>query len=266
MKTSIPLLCIAVISISITTARSAVDSTPPPGEPPPTPNYQLVFNDNFLTDPNSNGKWTIFRRQHDLNNEGYWDATNHVWYLTRPENNLAIAAFANYELTARNWKVDFKYRIDNGPAGADGIVFMFYKDKSAYGVPDSGTYMGFQTRNRDGSDNPVTGYGLTFDTYQYSGCDPIQRQNYVAVVEDTICNADIYQPCTKIDDNQWHLVELTFDDGHLALTIDRQTVSGFSLCKPNSSFTGIGFGAGTGSNVSNQIIDDFEIWVAHPDN
>src|SRR5262249_44662734 len=104
------------------------------------PVYTLVFSEDFSTDPNSNGKWTVFRRQNNINEEGKWDAPTQTWYLTTKFNDLATAAFANYELTATTWKVDFRYKVDNGPGGADGFCFMFYKDKGAYGVPDSGTY------------------------------------------------------------------------------------------------------------------------------
>ena len=229
---------------------------------PATRSYSLVFSDDFSTNPNSNGQWTVFRRQGDLNEEGYWDAATHVWYLTRPKKDLAIAAFANYELTARVWKVDFKYRIDNTGKGADGFVFMFYKDKGAYGTPDSGTYMGFQTRNPNGSDNPVAGYGLQFDTYQYGGCDPVQ-ENYVAIVEDVICNsAKVYRPFAIIDDNIWHSIEFTYTNRHLSCTIDGTIVHGFVFDQVDYTYTGVGFGAGTGSQISNQIIDDFQIWVS----
>jgi Bacterial lectin len=263
MKTGIVPLCIATIFVSVAPGLFAGDPSPSPAPagPPLAPHYHLVFSDDFSTDPNTNGNWTIFRRQHDPNNEGYWDPVHHDWYLTRATTNLAIAAFANYELTAQSWKVDFRYRVDNGPMGADGFIFMFYKDKDAYGVPDSGSYMGFQTRNANGSDNPVPGYGVQFDTYQYSGCDPI-LENYVAIAEDAICNHQVYQPCSKIDDNKWHFVEFAYNNAHLSLTIDGRTVSGFTMCKPDYTFTGVGFGGGTGSYVSNQIIDNVQIWVA----
>jgi hypothetical protein len=229
------------------------------------PSYQLVFSDDFSTDPNSNRNWTVFRRQGDPNKEGYWDPTQQVWYLTTQAVNLATAAFANYELTATSWKVDFKYRVDNRPRGADGFVFMFYKDESRYETrpPDSGSYMAFQTRNPNGSDNPVAGYGLQFDTSQYSGCDPL-LENYVAIIQDVVCNsAQVYRPYAKIDDNIWHSVEFTFTNGHLACTIDGSAVEGATISNPDYSHTGIGFGAGTGSDVSNQVIDDFQIWIAN---
>jgi hypothetical protein len=264
LRTKLPGL-FAIIYYALASVAFAVESEPTPhSEPVAPPSYQLVFSDDFSTDPNTNGNWTVFRRQDNPNREGYWDPTQQVWYLTTRFFNLACAAFANYELTATNWKVDFKYRVDNGPGGADGFVFMFYKDKSAYELrpPDSGTYMAFQTRNPDNSKNPVPGYGLQFDTYQYRGCDPL-LENYVAIVQNVICHsAQVYRPFDKIDDNTWHSVEFTFNNGHLACTVDGSAVEGATISDPDYSHTGIGFGAGTGSYVSNQIIDDFEIWIA----
>ena len=259
MKTNVLCLC---LTLSTLIAPSLFGAEPTPSGQPPAPrDYTLVFSDDFSTDPNSNGQWTVSRRQGDLNQEGYWDATKQVWYLTRQAENLAVAAFANYELTARSWKVDFKYRVDKKNTGADGFIFMFYKDKAAYGTPDSGSYMGFQTRNANGTDNPVPGYGLQFDTYQYVDCDPVQ-ENYVAIVEDVICNsAKVYRPFEMIDDNIWHSVEFTYRNRRLTCVIDDITIHGFVFDRVDYTYTGIGFGAGTGGLFANQIIDDFQIWV-----
>src|SRR5690349_3270819 len=255
MKTTPTLICLTLASIAATHPLGAAEPTPSGAQapPPPQPKYTLVFSDDFSTDPNSNGQWTVFRRQGIVTQEGFWNATEHDWYLTTKNKNLACAAFANYELTATTWKVDFKYRVDNAANGADGFVFMFYKDKGAYGTPDSGTYMAFQTRNPNGSDNPVPGYGLQFDTYQYATCDPLVNQNYVAIVQDVICNsAMVFQPFSLIDDNVWHSVEFRFTDGRMTCTVDGKFFQGFALHDPDYTYTGIGFGAGTGSNISNQ--------------
>lgn len=261
MKAKLAFLFLILSSLATTATLFAVEPTPSGGRPV-THDFTLVFSDDFSTNPNSNGQWTVFRRQGDVNQEGYWDATNHVWYLTRPTKDLAIAAFANYELTAHAWKANFRYRIDKTGKGADGFVLMFYKDKGAYGTPDSGTYMGFQIRDPTGGvDKPVLGYGLQFDTYQYIGCDPLQ-ENYVAIVEDVICSsAKVYRPFAYVDDNLWHAVEFTYTNRHIECTIDGTIVHGFVLENPDYTYTGIGFGAGTGSSFSNQVIDDFQIWV-----
>jgi hypothetical protein len=246
-------------------SRFAVEPTPH-SEPLLAPSYQLVFSDEFSTDPNSNGNWTVFRAQNDPTREGYWDPTQQVWYLTTQSGGLATAAFANYELTATSWKVDFKYLVDHGRrGGGDGFVFMFYKDKSAYEIqhprPAAGQYMAFQTTNPDYSNNPVPGYGLEFDTFYNALCDPLS-ENYIAIVQDVICeSAQVYRPFNKIDDDIWHSVEFTFKNGHLACTIDGSTVLRATISDPDYSHTGIGFGAGTGNAVADQVIDDFEIWI-----
>lgn len=262
MKTILTVIALSLTSVVVAPPLWAEPTPSSKDAPPVQRNYTLVFSDDFTTNPNTNGNWTVFRRQNDINAEGYWDPTSLSWYLTTQKNNLATAAFANYELTATIWKVDFKYKVDNSRNGADGFVFMFYKDKGAYGVPDSGTYMAFQTRNPNNSDNPVPGYGLQFDTYQYATCDPL-TQNYIAIVEDVICKSQmVYQPLTTIDDNIWHSVEFRFTNGKMECTIDGKTLQGFILRSPDYTYTGIGFGAGTGANISNQIIDDFQIWIA----
>jgi hypothetical protein len=261
------LLCLALSSGLITTRLFAVEPTPA-SKPPPVPAYTLVFSDDFSTDPNSNGKWKIFRRQNVLTKEGYWNSTEQDWYLTTQSPNLATAAFANYELTAKTWKVDFRYRVDNGPMGADGFCLMFYKDKGAYGgphgIPDSGDYKAFQTRmsKNNNEDNPVPGYGLQFDTWDNYGCDP-QQVNFVGIIKDKMCDSSLVdRPFAKIEDDVWHSVEFTYSNGRCSCTIDNSTVMGFSLSDADYTYTGIGFGAGTGSYTSNQIIDDVQIWVA----
>jgi hypothetical protein len=261
------ILTLVVLALSFAaTAPSlsaAPESTPSSKSMPPKapPNYTLVFSDDFATDPNNNGKWTVFRRQNNINAEGYWDAPSQTWYLTTKRNDLATAAFANYELTSTVWKATFRYKVDSHPGGADGFCFMFYKDKGAYGVPDSGSYMAFQTRNPDNSKNPVPGYGVEFDTYHGTGCDPLDT-DYIGIIEDETCNTQIvYQPLAIIDDNTWHAVEFRFTDGRVACFVDGKLLHGFYFPDPDYTYTGIGFGAGTRSFTSNQIIDDFQIWV-----
>ena len=55
---------------------------------------------------------------------------------------------------------------------------------------------------------------------------------------------------------------LAKDSDYLTCTVDGDLFQGFALEDPYYTYTGIGFGAGTGSWFSNQIIDDFQIWVA----
>ena len=184
--------------------------------------------------------------------------------MTRPRSDLAAAVFANYELTAKVWKAQFRYRVkpDASRGDADGFVFMFYKDKGAYGVPDSGSYKGFQVRTGHGDDNlPVQGYGLEFDDYYNGSCDPITT-NFIGTIANGVCNSSVVSvPDTRVDDSAWHTVQFFYDDGKIAVVIDKETVFSATFPDPNTTYTGIGFGASTGSCVSTQTIDDFKLWV-----
>ncbi len=250
-------------SQALATDPASVLPTPPEAPLPKAKPMTLVFSDDFSANPNSSGKWTCFRRQNDLNNEGAYNSTEQCWDLTHNKVNLALAAFANYELKSHVWKAQFRYR-QVGNKG-DGFVFMFYKDKSAYGVPDSGTYMGFETRDIAGHTFPVSGYGLKFDLYEYSGCDEL-NVDYIALIHDAVCNTAFgYRPDSRVGDGQWHTVVLSFTDGRIQLQIDNETLwyAGLSdSCNGGyDAFSGVGFGAGTGSYWSTQSIDDFQLWV-----
>src|SRR6266436_6752127 len=55
---------VATIWCALASVAFAVEPTPH-SEPLLAPSYQLVFSDDFSTDPNSNGNWTVFRAQND---------------------------------------------------------------------------------------------------------------------------------------------------------------------------------------------------------
>src|SRR5436309_2068652 len=75
-------------------------------------------------------------------NEGSWDSVNGQFYLVRAVNNRGIAAFSSYQLTSTTWDAQFRYRIGGG-SGADGLVFLFYKNEAPYGQPAAGGALGF---------------------------------------------------------------------------------------------------------------------------
>jgi len=219
----------------------------------------LVFADDFSTDPNTNGQWTIHRYADDPASEAKWSPSHHSWHLTRPATDRGVAVFANYDLTATVWKAEFRYRVSklggvNG--GGDGFVFMFYKNKNAYGTPAFGTPMGFQLSNG----SAVPGYGLEFDNYFSAGCDPTSNR-YIGLVQDDICNSLIFREDDRTDDDTWHDVEFHFRDGTIRVAIDGEVLFGFRLTNPDYGFSGIGFGAGTGSAVADHEIDNFRLWV-----
>jgi hypothetical protein len=75
MKTGLKLICLTLASITVAHPLCAADLAHPERPSPLSqPHYTLVFSDDFSTDPNRNGQWTVFRRQGDLNHEGRWNS------------------------------------------------------------------------------------------------------------------------------------------------------------------------------------------------
>jgi hypothetical protein len=222
----------------------------------------LVFFDDFSTDPNINGKWTIHRyREKRGDTEAFWDATSQTMHLTKAFQYRAAAMFANYDLTATQWKASFRFKIGgfggvNG--GGDGLVFMFYKDKDAYGQPAYGTDMGFAIID-GGTIKGVDGYGLDFDNY-FSVCDPTSV-SYVGVVQDEICRSLAFAEDSRVGDKAWHTVDVRFKNGSLRVAIDGDTVLSYNIPRIDYTFAGIGFGAGTGAAFEDNEIDDLQLWV-----
>jgi hypothetical protein len=221
--------------------------------------FTLVFSDDFTTNPNTNGLWTIHRYDRDSTTQAVWDKAAHAWHLTLPANNKGVAVFANYELTATTWKAEFDYRaakLGGLQNGGDGFVFMFYKNKGAYGTPAFGASMGFQLSNGA----PVAGYGMKFDNY-IEGCDPASR-DFVALIQDDMCTVLAVQQGDWADGNVFHKAQVLYTEGSLTVAVDGYTILNYELTDPDYSFSGVGFGAGTGSAVGDYEIRGFQLWVA----
>jgi hypothetical protein len=133
---------------------------------------------------------------------------------------------------------------------------MFYKDKAAYGVPAYGAQMGFQLS----SGSPVSGYGLEFDDY-IQGCDA-DSSDYFALIQDDVCSFLAGHEFDWIGGNTWHTVQFNFAEGRVRVAIDGATTLNYQVADPDYTFSGIGFGAGTGSAVGDYEIDNFRLWAA----
>lgn len=217
-----------------------------------------VFSDNFAINPDSTNLWNIYRNG---DTSASWDLTKEVLYLTRVEGG-APAMFANYDLKDKHWAAEFRYKIGGGEnSGADGIVFMFYKDEAPYkpdGVfPCGGGYMGFDPCDEiSGEPSNSVGYGIEFDgweNYEYS--DP--SENHIALIDTTTSThmASVDDPRTE--DNLWHIARVEFDDGRVVVSVDNEKVLEHIISKPDYAYSGVGFSAGTGWANNNQVIDDF---------
>jgi len=217
-------------------------------------NLVSAFADDFSVNPSSSGRWTIYRTQGDLNAEASWDATAQTLYLTRAVASRGTALFANYPLTTPRWRASFRYRAGGG-SGADGFVFMFYKDISTYGQPCAGGGLGFILEQ---GHVPVSGYGVEFDNYLGSS-DPSER--HIALVEDTTDHHLAWVNDERTEDNTWHSAQVDFAFGDISVMVDDGVVLSYSIPDPDYSYAGIGFGAGTGGLTNNHVIDDFIVEV-----
>lgn len=252
---------IITVSLGSTPTPAPPTNTPIPTNPPPTATPincppSIVFCDDFSTNPNTNGLWTVIRAQGDGKNEASWDEGIRALFLTRAADGKAAAIFANYELTSKQWNAKFKFKVGGGN-GADGFVFMFYKKKESFTNGNCGSLC-FQT-----SDSSVPGYGVEFDNY-YNDHLSDPSANHIAIIEGSVDNHLIYVDDSRMEDNIWHKAEVSFDNGRVTVFIDGSMVLDYRLENPNYAYTGIGFSAATGEDNNNHIVDDFLLDVTQP--
>jgi hypothetical protein len=83
-----------------------------------------LFEDDFSTNPNTNGKWIVYRYSNYPYNEFWWDSTNGWVYLTKAVNNKGSFAFTN--VRGYPIKVEFRFKAGRGTTfweRADGMGF-----------------------------------------------------------------------------------------------------------------------------------------------
>lgn len=217
----------------------------------------VVFSDDFSSDPNTNGQWRIHRGHNtDTTNEAAWDANNGELYLTRANGGKSVAMFANYGLSSKSWTAQFKYKAGGG-SGGDGFVFMFYKDESAYTIPGSGGYLGFQNNGT----SSIAGYGIEFDNWLNPQIDNIDdpSANHIALIHNNVGNHLNYINDGRTEDNIWHTALVQFDNGRVLVSIDNGLVIDYQIASADYSFAGVGFSAATGFSSNNHVIDDFSL-------
>ncbi len=211
----------------------------------------IDFQDDFSNNPNTNGKWQVYRYDNNSSFEAFWNSVEENWYLTKNSGSKAAAVFANYSLNTRKWKVEFDMKIGGGNSG-DGMTFMFYKNKNMYGKPDAGGDLGFTVNGQS-----VTGYGIEFDTYR--GDDP--PTPHIALIKNNVTTHLTYNEISGFRDNNFHNIVINFDHGNILVMLDGVQVLDYSISNVNYNFSGVGFSAATGGNNDNHIIDNFKLYV-----
>jgi len=259
------------------TATPTPSVTPTPAHtstPTPSPTPLLLFFDDFSKDPSTSGHWRIYRlHADDTETEASWDSDSQVLYLTRASNVKGIAMFADHKLTETRWEAEFRYKVGGG-SGADGFVFMFYKDEASYGEPGCGGTLGFQSSISPIADNynctprnKIAGYGVEFDGHLNSVSDDKiadPSSNHIALVRDSVSNHLAYTDDARTEDDTWHHALIQFDNGHVTVRIDGELVLNHFIEDFDYTHSGVGFSSGTGGLTNNHIIDDFVLRAAEP--
>jgi hypothetical protein len=195
----------------------------------------------------------------DFVGNAYIDEANQNAVLTKNENDQVGAIWLKDDNIVGPITARFRYKVGGGSRGADGLVFMFYKEFE--GNPPGGLNLGFGDH----------GYGIEFDSSPNQGAgDP--TCDHVALIRDNTvkhlcprCFNEI-DDFTEINDNQWHNVEVQIGDTTVTAKVDGRVVL---QCDPNigkadylgfdQTYGRIGFSAATGGGNDWHRIDDVYI-------
>jgi len=223
------------------------------------------FYDDFSTDPNTNGKWIVFRHQKDTSTEFVWDSTNKFVYLIKPAQSRGVAAFLNISET---FDTGFyaKFKIWSGTSTGDGISFAFYKDIQPYQTYNDTTAGGRLALDAYDGTNPVQakGYDVEFD--EYDNGDNDLSAPHIAVTETHSSegvqdNTHYGGTSTNFHDGAWHTVEVYFDKNgnHIIVYFDGSKIIDFSG-EPFSTYgypySYMAFTSATGAGTNEERLDD----------
>ncbi len=192
------------------------------------------------------------------------DSNEEYVVLTEPGSQLVGVIWLKNNLTFP-FTVYFQYKIGGG-SGADGLVFMFYKDWDY--EPGIGGFLGFLCREVEEPcpRDEAPGYGLEFDNYYnskeaygetYREGDP--SSNHIALIKDHIGNHLTYVNDSRTEDNLWHQVKMIVNELYIIIFIDGQEALTWAgeIDRTNSH---IGFGSGIWGFDNFHIIDNFMIY------
>ncbi|MEM4484092.1 MAG: DUF2341 domain-containing protein, partial [Candidatus Methanomethylicia archaeon] len=219
----------------------------------------FIFFDDFSTDPNTNGKWRIYRYAGVATDEFYWDSANNRVYLTKAVNWRGVMAFFNKQFSPYNTTIEFDY-LAGGGSGADGFSFYFDKNITpyiTYGRCIAGGSLASMAY--DGSNTHLSeGYGVGFDNNRNSG---EVSGNHIEITYTNSTYPSVDQPgahlatysTTITEDNTWHSVKIVIGSNFVQVWVDGNNLLSYTGLTP-LGYNWQGFGAGTGALNNNHII------------
>lgn len=153
------------------------------------------------------------------------------------------------------FKVSFEFRGGggNGEMGqADGLVFMFNKDKNY--SDEKGGSVGFGSS---------TGYGVEFDSFNlYNGqrensWDPI-GEPHIALLQNSYKTHLAYTASNVSKDDQWHKARINVLQDQITVWVDEQQVLNWQGTW-NGNYSALGFAAATGRGNDWHLLKNFSI-------
>jgi parallel beta-helix repeat protein len=232
----------------------------------PLVNPWVMLTDDFSTD---SGMWSFVESVVNIDTgvkypgSAYRDPANEYMVLTENRDYQAGVIWLNHDIFSP-FTIEFKYKAGGG-TGADGLVFIFYKQKNY--DPYDGGGLGFVTPP-GGPNMPteVPGYGIEFDNWQNEAYnDP--SGNHIALIKDHVNNHVKYANDSRTEDNQWHNVKIIVGGSSIEVYLDDGTALTWQGTI-DRTYGGLGFSATTASHNNWHIIDDIKItlnpWTPTP--
>jgi hypothetical protein len=254
-KTLIP-----VIAVILVLFLSSLIGFAPMVQPVKAQQTTTTFSDDFSSDSHA---WQYL-------GSAYRDAGNQCKVLTTGDMSEGGAAFFKTPIQG-SFTASFRYKVGGGFCQGDGFTMFFYKQK--YTNLDTGGSEAFNAMNAT-IHQATPGYGVEFDGWQNIPEDFAQfvgaQQNpqgdpsdhHIALIQGFAGDHLKWVDDSRVDDNQWHQVEISVRGSAISVSVDQQEVLNWTG-QFDRTYDGFGFSAGTGAPGSNwHIIDDFSI-TAH---
>ncbi len=190
----------------------------------------------------------------------YWDATDEFLRLTAVAVDQVGTAFeTTREVDAAHVYISFYFSIGGG-TGADGLsltVLDVARMSTFLGGTGCGIGYGGDASCTGGPALP--GWTVEVDTYFNEGFDATSDDHLAFVFDGDVDNPELTVPVPELEDNGWHLLDVTVVAPRVTVALDGVTYIDQDL-SGNFGFNGyVGFTAGTGSQTNSHVIDSLAV-------
>ena len=232
----------------------------PPENIMPSETWELILYDEF-TSIDTNTWYT--RASSEASSWGYPLSDGDNLVLTPNDDGEYGQAWLNWEIDS-DFIAEFSFWIGGGTdAGADGLVFMFYKSKDY--SPSTGGSLGFS------GSGTYYGFGIEVDTYGNRDADPYgtgtsDTAGHIAIIQDTYStHLASYAVPRSVLRGQWHTIRVKVIEDNVKVWFDDDLIINYT--DPvflDRTYKWMGFSAATGGLNDYHKIGYFKLWVRNP--